>query len=247
MPSLGIIPIPFGGVAPIKDSAPEVVAFVHQVLALTGAAQVDMVGHSEGAFMSLWVAKFYPELNPYTSQIVALAPPTHGTDFSNFYDMAYIFGETSRKLVSDFFQAVQCGACDDLGIGGPAVIALNADGPIAQPGIQYTILATQDDEFVTPPPVAFVEEPGVRNIYIQDYCPDDITGHHALSYDVNVQQVVRNTLLGHFDAPVTCLAGPGMVDTVLGIAGGLEHSDLTLPEQADKGLKDILASMTWFR
>ena len=40
-----------GGTIPIEQSAPELGAFVDQVLAATGAAKVDLVGHSEGTFM----------------------------------------------------------------------------------------------------------------------------------------------------------------------------------------------------
>ncbi len=42
-----------GGLRPIADSATEIKTFIQQVLNETGAAKVDIVGHSEGAFQSL--------------------------------------------------------------------------------------------------------------------------------------------------------------------------------------------------
>src|SRR4029077_11799144 len=46
-----------GGVRPIAESAPQISAFVTQVLTETGTATADIVGHSEGAFQSLYVTK----------------------------------------------------------------------------------------------------------------------------------------------------------------------------------------------
>ncbi|HWF56373.1 MAG TPA: alpha/beta fold hydrolase, partial [Solirubrobacteraceae bacterium] len=46
-----------GGLAAIATSAPQIAQFVEQVLAETRAAKVDLVGHSEGAFQSLYVTK----------------------------------------------------------------------------------------------------------------------------------------------------------------------------------------------
>ncbi len=47
-----------GGTIPIQDSAKELKTFVDRVLRETGAAEVDLVGHSEGTFMPQYYLKF---------------------------------------------------------------------------------------------------------------------------------------------------------------------------------------------
>jgi triacylglycerol esterase/lipase EstA (alpha/beta hydrolase family) len=45
------------GTAPVAESAQEVAAFMEDVRAATGAAKVDLIGHSEGGFISLYIPK----------------------------------------------------------------------------------------------------------------------------------------------------------------------------------------------
>ena len=57
-------PPPFdqnGGLAPMEESAVELADFVDEVLAATGASQVDIVGHSEGSLMPNYYVKFLPQ------------------------------------------------------------------------------------------------------------------------------------------------------------------------------------------
>jgi pimeloyl-ACP methyl ester carboxylesterase len=181
-----------GGLAPIATSAVQIAQFIEQVKAETGAAKIDLVGHSEGAFQSLYVTKTQGIAGDI-GRVVAIAPPTHGTTFDGLYDLAYLFGAGERALVGEALDTFGCAACNDLGIGGSAVATLD-DGPIAQTGVTYTIIASRTDELVTPTATAFANEPGVTNEYVQQFCPLDPVGHLGEAYDPNVWHLVENAL-----------------------------------------------------
>jgi triacylglycerol esterase/lipase EstA (alpha/beta hydrolase family) len=196
-----------GGLAPIATSAQQIADFIQQVRTATGAAKVDIVGHSEGGFQSLYVTKTQGIAGDI-GRVVAIAPPTHGTTFSGLVNLAYVFG--IRSQVGAALSAFGCPACNDLITGGSAVTTLD-NGPIAQSGVAYTIIASRYDELETPTSTAFVNEPGVTNEYVQSSCPFDPVGHIGEAYDLNVWHLVENALDPATATPIRlCLAGsPG--------------------------------------
>lgn len=196
--------VPVGGITPIPQSATEISAFIGQVLAATGAAKADLVGHSEGGWQALYGPKFVPGEAAKIARVVALAPPTHGTTFSGLVTIGDELGVSS---LAEAIIAAGCPACSALTTGSSLVTSLNT-GPVAQPGIAYTVIASTRDELVTPYGTEFVNEPGVANETVQDLCPLDPVGHIGLVYDTDVAQLVRNALDPANPVPVTCSAGP---------------------------------------
>ncbi|KAJ5132084.1 hypothetical protein N7448_006242 [Penicillium atrosanguineum] len=198
-----------GGLKHIADSAPEIAAFIKEVVEKTGKSKVDLVGHSEGAFQSLYVPKF-EGVSGLIDKIAAIAPPTHDTTFAGLYNLAYLLGNLTRDVVADVLDTVGCGACDDLGPDGAAIVRLNDGNPIVQEGNKVTIIASKYDELVTPPETAFVHEDGVTNLWIQSTCPLDPVGHIGEAYDLNVWNLVKNVLDETPNRKFICLLGsPG--------------------------------------
>ncbi|SEM09274.1 esterase/lipase family protein [Streptacidiphilus jiangxiensis] len=197
--------VPVGGLVPIERSSREIAADIDQVLAATGAAKVDLVGHSEGGFQSLYVPKFLPGYAAKIAKVVAIAPPTHGTTFANLITVADDLG--IRAQVDDVLRTAGCAACTELTAGGTLVGPLNT-GPIAQQGIDYTVIASRTDELVTPYGTEFVDEPGVHNVTVQDTCWLDLVGHIGLAYDSGVATMVGNALDPAHPLPVLCALGP---------------------------------------
>jgi triacylglycerol esterase/lipase EstA (alpha/beta hydrolase family) len=196
--------VDMGGMGPIADSAREVADFVGRVQAATGAARVDIVGHSEGGFIGLYLPKVLG-LAGVVGRVVALAPPTHGTTVSGLTDFADFFG--IRPLLDYVLRVFGCHACADA-LPGSATVAALTTGPIAQPGVDYTIVATHYDAIVTPTGAAFVPEPGVHNVNVQDVCPYDTVGHIGLALDPSVLGIVLNALDSAHAGPVSCWFGP---------------------------------------
>jgi pimeloyl-ACP methyl ester carboxylesterase len=200
-----IIPgIPVGGITPIPQSATEIDAFIGKVLAATGAAKVDLVGHSEGAFQAIYGPKFVPGEKSVVATVVALAPPTHGTTFANLLTIA---GDLGVSPLTGVIIAAGCPACSELVTGSSLVNSLDTN-PIAQSGIDYTIIASTHDELVTPYGTEFVSASNVTDETVQSFCPLDPVGHIGLAYDTDVAQLVRNALDPAQPVAVTCSAGP---------------------------------------
>jgi triacylglycerol esterase/lipase EstA (alpha/beta hydrolase family) len=197
-----------GGLKPIKESAVDIANFVREVQSKTEAAKVDLVGHSEGAFQTLYVTKFGGVKN-IIQRVFAIAPPTHGTTFLSLYNVTDVSPQLTRPLVDTIAKTVGCAACSNLLPNGDAVAELT-DGPIAQEGVSYTILTSKNDQLVVPTTTSFVYEPGVRNLYVQKFCPQDPVGHIGEAYDQNVMELVRNALKDDLDGPEVCVLGyPG--------------------------------------
>ncbi len=196
--------IPVGGLVPIPQSATEIANFIGRVLTATGAAKADLVGHSEGGFQSLYGPKFVPGEAAAIARVVAVAPPTHGTTFGNSLTIAGALG--IGPVVNTIIASYGCPACGEMTAGSDLVTQLNT-GPVAVPGIAYTIIASTHDELVTPYGTEFVNEPGVSNQTVQTLCPFDPVGHVGLIYDPDVEQMIRDALDPANPVPVTCSIG----------------------------------------
>ena len=159
--------------APIEDSALQLAAFVDRVLAATGAAQVDLVGHSQGGMMPRQYLKFLGGATR-VHELIGLAPSNHGTTLDGLKALVAAIPGGSTL----------CDACQEQLAGSAFLAELNAGGDTV-PEVQYTVIETRYDEVVTPYTSAFLSGPSVTNVLLQDACPPDLTGHAAIVVDPN--------------------------------------------------------------
>jgi pimeloyl-ACP methyl ester carboxylesterase len=196
--------IAIGGLRPIAESAEQIVDYLDEVRRVTGADKVDIVGHSQGGLHALYITKVLG-LSDHVGRVVALAPPTHGTTVSGLIDFATLAG--LRDLVDDVLRTYGCFACIDA-LPGSDLLDELAAGPIAQRGVDYTIVTTRYDVVVTPTASSYVNEPGVHNLGIQDICPNDPVGHVGMAFDPGVLDIVLNALDQARTQQVRCGVGP---------------------------------------
>ena len=183
-------------IGPVADSAAQLASFVDTVRAATHSSTVDIVGHSQGGM----IAEYYTKVlgAGKVSTVVGLSPTTHGTTLSGLATLAGFF-PGALELVG-----TACPACADQTPGSAVITRLNT-GPVAQPGVRYTIVETRNEFVVTPAgTAAFIREPGVRNLWVQDFCFLDLVDHASLSYDRTTSQLVRNALDPAHPVPVGC-------------------------------------------
>ncbi|TQJ35650.1 esterase/lipase family protein [Arthrobacter sp. SLBN-122] len=172
--------------APVAESAKELAPFVDAVRAATGAAKVDLVGHSQGGMMP----RYYMHLlggAKYVHHLVGIAPSNHGTQG--------LIVPPPDAVPDPAYTTLGCAACADQQAGSAFMQELNAKGDTVA-GPSYTVISTVYDEVVIPYNSQFLVGPSrqVTNITIQDKCPADVFEHDQTPNDPVVHQFVANAL-----------------------------------------------------
>jgi triacylglycerol esterase/lipase EstA (alpha/beta hydrolase family) len=157
------------GLGSITDSAQQLSDEVDKVLAATGAAKVDIVGHSQGGMMPRYYLKFLGGAAK-TNALVGIAPDNHGTTLDGLESIIPYF-PGAEQVIGD----VTPGLTDQLA-GSAFLQKLNAGGDTV-PGVHYTVIATKYDEVVTPYTSEFLNGPDVHNVLLQDLCSVDLSEH----------------------------------------------------------------------
>ena len=175
----------------IERSAEELSAFVDRVLALTGARQVDLVGHSQGGMMPNYYLKFLGGASKVHT-LIGLAPSNHGTNVDGLVNLlqSLPFSQYLANLVEY--------------LGAPSLIEQEYDSPFIEklfgageplvPGVKYVVIETIHDEVVTPYTNALLHGGDVTDIIVQEQCPNDPVGHIGMFEDSPALQNVMNWL-----------------------------------------------------
>jgi triacylglycerol esterase/lipase EstA (alpha/beta hydrolase family) len=177
------------GLAPIAQSAAELSAFIDRVLAATGAAKVDIVGHSQGGMMPRYYLKDLGGA-PKVNLLVGLSPSNYGTTLDGFTSLYLPLAGLIPGLSFSTFGAP---SFDQQFVGSSFLAALNQGGDTV-PGVKYVVIESRYDEVVTPYTNAFLTGSGAQNIQLQDQCATDFTEHIGIIYDPVALQDVMNAL-----------------------------------------------------
>ncbi len=169
------------GTGDIANTARDLDRFVDDVLARTGAAKVDLVGHSQGGLVARQYVKNLGG-DATVDSLISLGTPHYGTAVAN---------------IADFFGLGNClgvVACQQMAVGSDFVNALN-DGDDTIGDVRYTNLYTSLDELVRPVENAALQD-GATNVRIQSQCAARVVAHVGLALDGTVYDGVRDALRG---------------------------------------------------
>jgi triacylglycerol lipase len=193
-----------GGFGDMKASAAQLKVFVDRVLTTTGAAKVDLLGHSQGTLMPQYWVKHLGGA-PFVENYVSLAPLWHGTQIVGGM-------KTIVKILRlDMDSIPACTACGQFDPTSKFMADIRAGGT-AVPGITYTNIMTKYDELVRPYTSGI--EDGMTNIVVQDTCKLDKSEHFEIAADRNATIHVLNALDPANPRPLGCVL-------VLPFVGGL--------------------------
>lgn len=183
--------IPLQALGDIRASGRELAAEVDRVLAATGAAKVDLVGHSQGGGV---LPLYYINRlggDSKVDKMIGISPSNHGTTLNT---VAYL-----RSFVPPVGWWIYNGLHDiapaltQQAIGDELSEEVYGMGD-TRPGVTYTTVVTKYDQVVTPYDQQYLSGPEVTNITLQDGCPKDQSEHLATMYSERTWRFVLNAL-----------------------------------------------------
>ncbi|KAJ2956175.1 hypothetical protein NQZ79_g7932 [Umbelopsis isabellina] len=178
-------PLPIGGLTKMEDSAQELSTYIGNVLNVTKASKVDIVGHSEGGLMPRYYLKNLGGASK-VNLFYGIAPVGHGTEL---YGISTL--QSEEQLVAPIRNV--CEACPQLLKGSSFIQNLNIGGETV-PEVRYVTLITSFDEAVIPPTQGYLNAVNVQNYRLQDFCPLDISLHFPIISSVNTVELVLREL-----------------------------------------------------
>ena len=179
--TVAIFELPTLGTQDIRLTARSLNTFADGVRAQTGAAKVDLVGHSQGGLVARAYVKSYGGASEVDS-LVTLGTPNRGTYVAN---LANFLG---------FGNCLAVVACEQMRAGSSFLNDLNA-GDDTIGSVRYTTIRTIYDELVRPVDNATLFD-GATNVLVQNPCWARVVGHVGLILDGTVYSGVRTALAG---------------------------------------------------
>ncbi|MFD8695482.1 esterase/lipase family protein [Kitasatospora purpeofusca] len=177
---------PYDATDHVITSAHQFGTFVDKVRTLSAAPdgtepKVQIVGFSQGGDMPRYWLR-YLDGAALTTGLIGIAPMTHGSDSPLWHLLPVVIP--------------YCAACVDEYPDSEYKAVENQGGIETLPDVRYTVIATHQDEVVTPWESQFLAGPAdqVVNHAIQDFCPRAISGHLGLLTSPEVLDLTLDAL-----------------------------------------------------
>ena len=187
-----IFGLPDSGLGDSRDAAAQLNTFVDNVRAQTGAARVDLIGHSQGGMVSRYFIKYLGGANKVDS-LVNLAAVNYGTGVANL-----------AKLLG-LGNCIGIVSCQQMSIGSQFLTDLNA-GDDTIGNVSYTNFGTVYDTIIVPYTNSFLANDGNNtNVTIQSQCFLRYVDHITIPLDGTVYSGIQDAL-AHRSISLNCFA-----------------------------------------
>ncbi|MEV0763844.1 alpha/beta fold hydrolase [Nocardia sp. NPDC050435] len=199
------------GVAYMEDSARQLARFVDQVLAATGAEQVDLIGHSQGGTVANQYLKFENGA-PKVQRLITFGATHHGTSLLGLATLGRMITDAGIDILG-FYELFVGHANIQQTVGSPFVRALGKDGDTV-PGVAYTVVGSRYDEVTNPYQLTFLAAgPGatVDNITLQDGCEQDFSDHLTMMYSPRAVSIALRALDPAAQPDLVCAFNPWLI------------------------------------
>lgn len=176
-----IFGLPTSGTQDIALTAQALNTYADQVRAQTGAARVDLIGHSQGGLVARHYVKYLGGSSEVDA-VISLGAPHYGTAVAN---VAKLFG---------LGNCIGITSCVQMSIGSTYLANLNA-GDDTIGAVRYTNIVSANDEVVIPYRTGWLADDGNNvNVRVQSPCFLRIVGHVGLALDGTVYSGIQDAL-----------------------------------------------------
>jgi triacylglycerol lipase len=173
------VDLPDVGAGDIQQSTEYIVSAI-RTMAKRSDHRVAAMGQSQGGLEIRWALRWWPDIRHDVSDVIMLATPNHGAEYSNQH-------------------------CTDANVCSASLYQMRSDSNFlaklnghrqAIGHVPYTAIVTTADHVFVLPDQGRLDGPAsqVSNIAVQDVCPDDEIDHQGLAYDGPTYAIVRDAL-----------------------------------------------------
>lgn len=190
--------------APMESCLAQVSEQIERVKQNTGAAEVDLVGYSEGGSLAVAYAKQVQGQGVGT--IVTLAGVLRGTSMLGLSNAANGL-ENAGSSVNPAVGKIMGPGAADLLEHSDFMVKLR-EGGLEVPGVRYVAISTLFDEAATPLSNTQFSSGDHQNIVLQEGCVQDRSDHLGITFSPRAYALTANALGRQVEAPCVGMAGP---------------------------------------
>ena len=209
------------GVAKVRRSAEQIDPYINKVLKKTGAEQVDIIGHSQGALLTRYWMKRHNG-HKRVGKFISLSGTNNGTTLLGIGALGRGINNIGIDILAPVTLLVGSAGIDQT-VDSSTVKYVNNQRPYfdpkqraVYPDVDYTIIGSRYDEVVTPYDITFIpagftggrSPKNVKNITLQNGCEPDTSDHLSIVFSQRAASMVLRALAPEKKVQLRCTGNP---------------------------------------